>query len=49
MVSGSFLVGCREFEQDQLVLLDDMCRTEGARGWLDQFWREDVERMMALL
>ena len=34
-----FLVVCGEFERDGLVLLDDVCRNEGAREWLDEFWR----------
>ena len=30
-----FLVGCREFERDWLVLLDDVCRIVGAKnGWM---------------
>ena len=43
-----FLVVCWVFERDQLVLLDDMYRTEKAREWLDEFWLENEERKMVL-
>ena len=36
-----FLVGCGEFERDQQVLLDDVCRIVGRREWLDEFLRID--------
>ena len=39
-----FLVGCGE-----MVLLDDVCRIEGSREWLDEFWRVDEEGKVALL
>ena len=42
-------MGCGEFERDQLVLLDDVCRIVGARVWLDEFWRVDEEGKVALL
>ena len=38
-----FLIGCGEFERDQLVLLDDVCRIVGDIEWLDEFWRVDEE------
>ena len=28
-----FLVGCGEFDQDWLVLLDDVCKIVGQSGW----------------
>ena len=43
-----FLVGCREFKRDQLVLLD-VCRIVGAREWLDEFWRVDEQGKVTLL
>ena len=44
-----FLVGCGEFERDQLVLLDDVCQIGGSREWSDEFWRVDKEGKEALL
>ena len=43
------LMGCGEFERDQLVLLDDVCRIVGTRVWLDEFWTVDEEGKVALL
>ena len=37
------------FKRDWLVLLDDVCRIEGSREWLDEFWRVDEEGKVALL
>ena len=37
-----FLVGCREFERDQLVLLDELCGPES--GWINFGERTRRER-----
>ena len=34
-------MGYGEFERDQLVLLNVVCRIVVAREWLDEFWRVD--------
>ena len=44
-----FLVGCREFERDWQVLLNDVCRIVGGRERLDEFWRVDEEEKVILL
>ena len=42
-----FLVGCRG--ENQLVLLDDVCRIVATRQWFDEFWRVDEKGKVALL
>ena len=32
-----------------MVLLDGVCRIEGGREWLDEFWIVDEEEKVALL
>ena len=44
-----FLEACGEFERYWLVLLDEVCRIVGAREWLDELWRVDMESKVALL
>ena len=38
-----------ENETNRLVPLDDVCRFVGTTEWLDEFWRKDEERKVALM
>ena len=44
-----FLVVYGEFERDQLVLLDNVCRIVGVKEWLGEFWTVEEEGKVALL